>query len=464
MSLQLQSSADLMSKSKDQELKIVKSGFIIPNMHSSTICTTQNKLIDKEKSYNNISSVRFDLVPVKANKRRSSLNNETSTGLTPSLCSVMSQIKKNRGSSSSTKSSFITSSGSVICHDMVNKYSDMGNNWTGSLSYQIFEEVLPDNQKDQSIMLPSMNDFKHPLDLHNRKNTASIESSKYDHEPHIKFINLKDLELSEMDTYCINDIIQFYPPIYDRTQLDNEHSNINHGRRTSVDLTIDEFSKVGNAEISTKKSFISQKSSIISDSILVEMEYWPNSGDISKINTEAFITNQNHKIHLSNKRTRQQSLNTNFLRLYSIETSSKLKNLIPDLNVDENVLSRLSYQDIWDLNIPNNKISSHEIKLALITKKKVWSNMCHLTRKDLHGISSPWNLKFILQNEVNNDNQDGDFAQKTNSLVRLKSDLKPWLTNNNRLMLKPCGKLKMGENFGREIQYVVKGWCDSRFA
>lgn len=343
------------------------------------------------------------------------------------------------------------------------KYSDSEfiGDWFGTLNCHVIEETFGD----------------HPLG-DNFDEGTHLSSLETQLEPHVKLVNLQDLNLH--DSYSLRDILQFYPPVYQRNAPSQK-------RRTSVDLTIDELKKVGTAQMNNKNSNV--RRSMIYEEENVEMEHWPTAQN------DAYASNVTEQSNTTNgftsapapalpiRRTRQQTLNPNFLKLYALEMSCKLRNIIPDLNVDEQVLRRLTYDDIWALDIPSATksqdghsnvpadISPYQIKLALITRKKLWSDMITTTRDDMLGDSAPWKMKFVpTAPEV------GDKAtcqDDTSSLVRMHSDLKPWSASLSSTMLRPCGKIVLGKGWSnsnikgawdkREVQYVVKGWCDSRF-
>ncbi|AMD18934.1 HBR033Cp [Eremothecium sinecaudum] len=314
--------------------------------------------------------------------------------------------------------------------------------------------------------------FEHPLVITEDEDNAEYlpltreTTDKSYRVPHIKYINLQDLDLQ--NSWTVDDIIQFYAPVYERPLLRSNAEGTVAGRRkgrSPLELTINEMKKVG-TKLSSQ-AFKSRSNAMLDT---VELEHWPSEkGSTSNSTTEAskmIETEENWLyVHLPNRRTRQQSLNPNFLRLYATELSSKLKNLLPDINVDEHALRKLSHDDIWNLDIPNkyDDVSPYQIKLALITRRKLWSEMCNILRQDLHGVNAPWNLKFVIEPQLTDDSDRTQRKNLTSSLVRLESDVKPWSKGGNQFMLRPCGKLSLGKNGNRDIQYVVKGWCDSRF-
>lgn len=438
------------------------------------------------KNSRNVAPVTNDLDPLcvraqpktianTSSRRRLSPPSEHSVfGMTPSFSSVMSQIKRNRRSrttsvSSASSSASIESPHSPKSHSYTSnssslrKYSDSEfiGDWFGTLNCHVIEETFGD----------------HPLD-DNFDEGTHLSSLETQLEPHVKLVNLQDLNLH--DSYSLRDILQFYPPVYQRNASSQK-------RRTSVDLTIDELKKVGTAQMNNKNSNV--RRSMIYEEENVEMEHWPTAQN------DAYASNVTEQSNTTNgftsaptpalpiRRTRQQTLNPNFLKLYALEMSCKLRNIIPDLNVDEQVLRRLTYDDIWALDIPSATksqdghsnvpadISPYQIKLALITRKKLWSDMITTTRDDMLGDSAPWKMKFVPT--VPEVGDKATCQDDTSSLVRMHSDLKPWSASLSSTMLRPCGKIVLGKGWSnsnikgawdkREVQYVVKGWCDSRF-
>ncbi|KOG97806.1 Gis3p [Saccharomyces eubayanus] len=383
-------------------------------------------------------------------------NENRSSFMTPSLSSVLSQVKK----SNSVK----TVSGDCPIHE---------NLLTQSIKRKFSEET----QSDCSSLGSSKD---HPL-TDNIAEAADAQTPAIDDEnqieaeaPKIKILNMKDLDL--FDDWEVKDLVDLFPPVYERhSQPLSDLSPVPSlsdasakPRPTSVDFQI--VNKTGGASRRKSKSK-STTENMIYENDLVELEQWPSTTPSSETKDAAAPND----LLLPNKRIRQKSLNTNFLKLYSIETSCKRKNILPEVEVDDHLLKQLTYSDIWSLEIKKEpKVSTRDIKIALITRKKLWSDMVHETRNDLFGDSTPWNLPFIATASTvppapdhEPANEPGTMDPKS-SLVRVHSDVKPWF-NNRGTMLKPCGKLSLGKVSNkttaptRDIQYVVKGWCDARF-
>lgn len=336
--------------------------------------------------------------------RSQSSSSEESLPMTPSMNSVLSQIKKHSSSVSSVETSL--------------DYEDdpfQFDHLLSSMKRATSEDSCTTMASSCSVV------DSHPL-------LEDVPSEEEKVIPAMKAFNLADMDLE--DEWELDDLVQLIPPVYERK------------------------AKKRNLRLQNNPAY---SKPMIYENDRVELEHWP----LSKEPTQQPELSVN--FILPNKRSRQQTLNPNFLKLYSIEMSSKYKKLLPDINVDDSILSQLTIDEIKNLDINSNDepVSSNDIKLALITRKKLWSNMTHLQRQDLFGVSSPWNLKFVIRGDQHTDG-------KESSLVRVKSDVKPWLGDDsivkNKTMLKPCGKLKLGSNpTSSEVQYVVKGWCDSRF-
>lgn len=377
------------------------------------------------------------------------------SSLTPSLSSVLCQIKKrskdrrNTGSTvSSTDSlrSILSSNSSPYGTSADNVFSDVGSKDDKTL-YGVTDRSHPLSHVDSDTETSQRRVQK----------ISDPQSTGYEVLPHTKMYNLNDLDFTE--SFSEKDILQPITPIYERPK----------NKRMDIDPiftnTSDESSEQEHKRHRKFKPIFLQEQ-------VVEMEHWPNSSQQQHLQTNSMESITLDPI--TQKRTRQQTLNPSFLRLYALETSMKQKNLLPDLNLDESILQRLSIQEISQLNIPadpSNRISPHQIKLALITRKKLWSDMCQVTRTDLHGEHAPANLKFVkattVRDSSSSDIEEDENTKETTSLVRLNSEVKPWSQPemSQPTMFKPCGRISLGKNANsKEIQYVVKGWCDCRFA
>ncbi|KAL3232071.1 hypothetical protein RNJ44_03987 [Nakaseomyces bracarensis] len=451
------------------------------------------------------------------------------TKITPSLNSVLSQIKNSSSLTSKPSVDLLSSlnSNEKLLQSKLSGTSNTSSNLAApnSAKRRLSDEIYPtisdvietplrtaspvheDNEDEIYGIDTSMSSIHiHPLAedfqdsnenelMTNILSHNSIPSNNEvlidDKKPRLKLINIDDIDLN--DEWKVNDIVEVIAPVYHRSygyikrysdtigngisdSISIKHKVEKDGRRNSVDLS---FSGLKPAELSNADVNRGYKlaSNMIYEKDSVELESWPERGSLSPPTAaQEFPSQENpdptNKLLLPSKRTRTTCLNSNFLRLYSIKTSATYKNLIPEVNVDETVLQQLSYKDIWNLDIHESDVTPNEIKIALITKKKLWSDLLHETRQDLFGESSPWNMKFVVQESASNEavtDASANNNKRRISLVRMHSEVKPWATEDDFnseksgiRMLKPCGKLKLGPR-QKEIQYVVKGWCDSRF-
>lgn len=392
---------------------------------------------------------------------------DTST-LTPSLSSVLHQIKQTNRERRNTGSTLGSSSVSVLSLREYESSSD------GALSDILGQKEIegPELGLDPFCIDDEADDdgfpeCNHPL-RDSRSSSVSTSRSKNRGRsrststsrsrstdtlcapsPHTKIYNLGDLDLT--DTLSTEDIVQPIKPIYERPKC----------KRMSVCSVIQDGSSDGK-----RPRRNSRFAPIFLENEVVEMEHWPNTTQQQQ-QQDLGVQDGMVEPDMTLKRTRQQSLNPSFLRLYALETSMKQKNLLPDLNLDESILQKLSIQDIAHLNVPSdpsNKITPQQIKLALITRKKLWTDMCRITRTDLHGEYTPSNLRFVRDTRAPETN---DQPAEATSLVRMNSEVKPWSQPemSKPTMFKPCGRIPLGRNVNsKDIQYVVKGWCDYRFA
>ncbi|KAH3901930.1 Gis3p SCDLUD_001715 [Saccharomycodes ludwigii] len=335
--------------------------------------------------------------------------------------------------------------------------------------------------------------------------------------PDLKVYNMEDLDLhTELDA---NDIIQFYDPIITiRSPVKNGKNSNKHG----VTIGTAAISTAAPIHVSTSgKRYIELKLTDTANSdtkIGRVMDALEENNDnevrvapLSLSSNNGNSANNTKQKHCDQPQQRHQSLSPHFMKLYAIEQYCKSNNIIPDLTVDETLLSQLSTDEIKQLDIPlpaetktteNDEQYTGLIKLSLITRKKLWCDMIKNNRQDMFGGSNlPWNKEFVyLDNGDISNTNIGD--KNSTTMVRLKSNILPWhqpvytaptnptgvnsnahcndtqcinfcisptaagVDNNKNnsgnsvctCMIKPCGRLSKGK-----IQYVVKGWCDKRF-
>ncbi|CAI4601225.1 BAL_1a_G0035330.mRNA.1.CDS.1 [Saccharomyces cerevisiae] len=382
------------------------------------------------------------------------LNENRSSLMTPSLSSVMSQVRKTNSAK--------TLSGECPIHE---------GHLTQSIKRKFSEEAQSDcSSLSSSKLHPLTDDIADAVDLQTPAIGDEVLAEPV--VPKMKIININDLDL--FDDWEVKDLVDIFPPVYERRPRSSSALSLVSAssdaklRPTSVDFQI--IDKKGGKASRRKSRSKSTTENMIYENDLVELEQWPSASPSPETDGSTASSEL-----LPNKRIRQKSLNTNFLKLYSIETSCKRKSILPEVEVDDHLLKQLTYSEIRSLEIKKEpNVSTNDIKLALITRKKLWSDMVHETRNDLFGDSTPWNLHFVATTSNTEPSQGRESASEhttadlKSSLVRVHSDVKPWF-NNGGTMLKPCGKLNLGKVTNktsaptREIQYVVKGWCDSRF-
>lgn len=322
-----------------------------------------------------------------------------SNPVTPSMSSVISQIKH--------LSKNISNEGiSTDQHTPINRRRVLSD---ASMINRLNEFTYNNENNNNNV---------HPLDTQYTSNTIQWKDYPI---PSVKLLNLQDLELQ--DTLTTRDIAQLIPPTYVRPTF-NEKRILN------------------------SNNTYNNKEKIIQDNKNLELEVWPNSIGNSDVdqNRNALAPNT--------KKIRQRSMNPNFLKLLAIERRSIDKNILPEVHIDNQTFNNLSTHP--DTHIVDKLDFNNDIKLAIRTKLKIWNALGRgQLRNDTYGDSSPWNMKFIPAGS-NEDNIT------INSVVRRNSSLKLSYhdtenTTEQQIALKPCGKLTNGS------QYVVKGWCDSRF-
>ncbi|XBW36350.1 hypothetical protein QEN19_001930 [Hanseniaspora menglaensis] len=340
------------------------------------------------------------------------------------------------------------------------------NNITGVFSDFLDAECLDPLTMDDGVIVD-----KNKIDNTNvstyKQNTFSV----------IIFNNLDDLDLTS--DYGIADIKEFYTPIFDI----KAHRNINkkqYHSRISPDI---ELASIGTNEKCT-----------VSKSAKPELQLLNEA-----VTTSPFLPSSNKEI-----------MQPHFMRLYAVVQNSQYNGVLPHLDIDDHLLAKLSYDDIWSLDVPGlgsigeNKFVTEDlkIKLALLSRKKLWCDMIvQVTKKQeplnnrCDSISQCSNsIKKITDNNVMESKNkqllalnQHQFAHigyekkdvterdvKSTSLLRLKNGPIPWnpavrngLLGSNKnganqahtTVIKPYGVLANS----KQTQYVVKGWVDKRF-
>ncbi|ODV88280.1 hypothetical protein CANARDRAFT_26438 [[Candida] arabinofermentans NRRL YB-2248] len=162
-----------------------------------------------------------------------------------------------------------------------------------------------------------------------------------------------------------------------------------------------------------------------------------------------------------NIKSREPRINSNFLRLYAQDYTSKSQNLLAiteyeiDLYQQDLIESELNDLDTflnqfdYSNSPPNFKT---DLKIGLLSREKLWFNVILPPRND-----TPLSQQQSHINYVYNPS-----SSKTNNnplVVRNNGKYKPWLQfqDQNQQAFKPYG------NMANDVQFTVKGWCNERW-
>ncbi|GMM56011.1 Gis3 protein [Maudiozyma humilis] len=337
-------------------------------------------------------------------KRRS-----VSGPVTPSMSAVISQIRQ-------------MSQGRAVPSEIPSSQNRIRRSLSDT--YKVKEGAFPrkrDMRRSSGTSAEMQRPRHHPLEGPGEATAASQQRNV--NEPPIVRYNMDDLELQ--DSLSEKDIVQAIGPSYVRPRSvpASERRRKQSGNKT--------------AQVSKKRADL-------------ELEVWPDSNGTNDNSSSGTTAN----ILPDNKRLRQRSMNPNFLKLLALERQSIDKNVLPEVYIDPQTFESLSLHP--DTQVVDSLDFNDEVRLAIKTKLKLRNELGRgELRSDIYGDAAPWNQKFIPHHA-----RDAEFVDS--SLVRLNSTVKPWCSDTTQMsesqrMLKPCGKLPDGS------QYVVKGWCDSRF-
>jgi hypothetical protein len=159
-------------------------------------------------------------------------------------------------------------------------------------------------------------------------------------------------------------------------------------------------------------------------------------------------------------RNKEPRINSQFLRLYAYEASSRKKGLLPEISQDEeNELLYHQQQQPQPVIDSNSMAYMSQKEFAIIVRQRLW-NCVVLPPKDEQPCFN--NPEYVYCNNMVNPQDEA------NSLMKEVGTVKPWVKlddeENYRLsdvrrntVLKPRGKLY------NNVQFIVKGWCNSRW-
>lgn len=173
--------------------------------------------------------------------------------------------------------------------------------------------------------------------------------------------------------------------------------------------------------------------------------------------TSTTATQSSSNPTLSILRNREPRINSQFLRLYSYESNSRRKGILPEvshLDEEEYIIRQQSQSQS-----PSSSLDPSR-DFALFVRQRLWQCVVLPPREDLN-ISQPEYVYAGEQpknNDVDDDNDDVEFV----SLIRKNGDVKPWIKLEDEeiskmKVLRPCGVLN------NDTQFTVKGWCNERW-
>ncbi|CDK25354.1 unnamed protein product [Kuraishia capsulata CBS 1993] len=175
-------------------------------------------------------------------------------------------------------------------------------------------------------------------------------------------------------------------------------------------------------------------------------------------------------------RSREPRINSSFLRVYALDYSSKAIGLlnvtedeidlyqqcieqkqclqsIPDTDSLSSDDSLDSYESDDQHYLPYHIYQKRdELRLALMSREKLWSNVILPPRDDQFADSSLFKSKYACLSEVG----------VSNSRTRMNSSILPWI-NYSQSKMGSNGCLRPYGTIG-DTQFVVKGWVDQRWA
>lgn len=150
---------------------------------------------------------------------------------------------------------------------------------------------------------------------------------------------------------------------------------------------------------------------------------------------------------------REPRINSQFLRLYSYESNSRKKGILPEVTHldEEDYLQRQQSSSPISNSLDPNR------DFAMMVRQRLWQCVVLPPREDLNLSSNP---EYVYAGEsVDENNED---QEEFVSLIRKKGNVKPWIKLEDEeiskmKVLRPCGVLN------NDTQFTVKGWCNERW-
>lgn len=160
-------------------------------------------------------------------------------------------------------------------------------------------------------------------------------------------------------------------------------------------------------------------------------------------------------------RNRDERINSNFLRLYAQDYSSRVNKLLPDNYSDEEFLELYNKSE----GVKDFHLRFNFYKISNLNRDKLWKNVVLPARFDSCPSASIDHSSYIYT---------GNDVQSKNSLITLNGNYLPWARANNKssASIKPSGILhgvkgcQNGSSPSSGVsqpQFTVKGWCNRRW-
>lgn len=196
----------------------------------------------------------------------------------------------------------------------------------------------------------------------------------------------------------------------------------------------------------------------LNDSMEQELEtYKITAKNATVISSNPSTTSLDDLSSVSIMRNKEPRINSQFLRLYAYEASSRKKGLLPEITQDE---ENELLMDQRQLSVNSSNITSLSDKeFAIIVRQRLWNCVVLPPREDSTFFHTP---EYVYYDE---NNQQID---EKNSLMRKLNDIKPSVKledeeNYNLSDSKRNTALKPRGTLYNNVQFIVKGWCNSRW-
>lgn len=351
---------------------------------------------------------------------------------TPSLQSVLDQ-KRSSLSGTAANTASTSPDSSVSTYSTASSSHSIPSLVSLSSSFESCSDSHPLQSYSHGLMNEIDEDFFSNADI---QLVTPLDIVKEDLDSQNHFNQHTKQTLTKKSSFVSN-LTQSIKKLTNSTMRQNDFNVFNIQPRLTDDKFIQPYND--HNPTNSKSSLVFEDTELVTFNITARTDH-PNHSSKTSSDTSSILAKP--------QRGREQRINPEFLRLYSFESSSRKKHILPEISMKE--------EDEYLLYNPTNSLDQVHTKkeFALFIRRKLWDSIVLPPRENLNSYCDQPEYVF---------NGDGIECTGEFSLIRKLGDIKPWIKFDDEKTLMKSQTFKPRGVIGKGIQFTAKGWCNARW-